>query len=315
MITSGIKIENIQFKSSYNNIPIAAYIFRDETVQPRAILQICHGMAEYLMRYEKFAKFMAKNGFIVCGHDHLGHGDTSGAKYEDGFFAPVNGRYHVLKDMYQLNRFINSHYPYLPIVLLGHSMGSFFARWFCEVYPGAVDVAVFSGTGGANTATGMGIDVTAMLTTVRGPKHISNFVDNIAFGKYCKRINSPKTSFDWLCSDEKVVAAYVADKKCGFKFTVSAFNDMLQVNSHVNQKAWVKAIYKDLPILLIAGQEDPVGDYGNGPKQVAENLKNAGVERVDLIIYPEMRHEILNEKKFNLVFADILKFCNETLAV
>ncbi len=315
MITSGIKIENIHYKSSYENLPISAYVFRDENVEPKAILQICHGMAEYLMRYETFAKFMAKNGFIVCGNDHLGHGKTSGEKYQDGFFAPENGRYYVLKDLYQLNRLMNSYYPYLPIVLLGHSMGSFFARWFCEVYPGAVDVAIFCGTAGSSSSVSVGIDITSMLTSVRGAKHISSFVDNLAFGKYCKRITSPKTNKDWLCTDEKVVADYIADEKCGFKFTVSAFNDLLTVNAHVNKKSWANSIYKDLPIMVIAGAEDPVGDYGSGPKQVAESLINAGVEKVELKIYENMRHEILNEKKSSIVFADVLKFCNNALNI
>ncbi len=309
-----LKTENILFESSYQKQPVAGVIFTSEATMPRAILQIAHGMAEHIMRYEPFAAFLVQHGFVVCGHDHLGHGATSGTAYQDGYFAPKNGQDYVLADMLQMNKLIRARYPELPLVLFGHSMGSFFARWFIEAHPQAADAAIICGTGGKNPVGAVGIAITATLTKVWGSGYVSAFVDNLAFGAYNKQIPDCKTKVDWLSVEEGNVARYVADPKCGFPFTVSAWNAVMKVLQHVNSQKWVDSIRKDIPLYIIAGKQDPVGNYGDGPLEVAVRLKTAGVKTVDLEIYDGMRHEILNEANAATVYADILTWCTKALA-
>ncbi len=310
---SALKIENILFESSYQQQPVAGYLFTNPVVTPCAILQISHGMAEYLMRYRAFAEYLTQHGFVVCGHDHLGHGATSGTDYQDGFFAPENGQYYVLKDILQMNAIVRARYPQLPLVLFGHSMGSFFARWFVELYPDEADAAIICGTGGSNPVGAVGIGITAVLAKLKGATAVSSFVDNLAFGAYTKKIPDCKTKSDWLSVNEENVATYIADPKCGFSFTVRAWNDFMKVLQHVSSKKHFAAIRKDIPLYIIAGDQDPVGNYGAGPAEVTTRLLAAGVQDVTLKLYEGMRHEILNEADATTVCQDILAWCQRVL--
>lgn len=311
---SEIKTESIWLKSDYQEQPLAVYVVSCPSVTPHAILQVTHGMAEYWMRYEGFAAFMAQHGYVVCGNDHLGHGATSGSEYPDGFFAPKNGREYVVQDVHQVTEYIRTRYPALPLILFGHSMGSFIVRWATERWPNAQCAAIYCGTGGKNPAAGAGLLLTSAISALRGPQYVSRFVENLAFGSYQKRIETPKTSVDWLSVDEENVQKYVADPKCGFPFTVSAFHELMAMVQHVNTDEWAQHIPQNLPVLVVAGREDPVGDYGNGPQEVARRLQDAGVRRVTLKLYDGMRHEILNETARQTVWNDLLAWCEQTLA-
>lgn len=177
---SALRTEDIRFKSSDGIHEVAGYYFTDESRPPRAILQISHGMCEYIGRYRDFAAFMAGHGFAVCGNDHLGHGATSPDEDTDGFFAEKGGRFYVLRDLKSMNDLARRRWPGLPLILLGHSMGSFFARWFAEVYPDALDALIISGTGGPNPAAGAGLALTNLVGAARGPKYRSKLVNNMA---------------------------------------------------------------------------------------------------------------------------------------
>lgn len=310
---SELRIESIPFESSYQKQPVAGYLFYDPTVQPHAILQLSHGMAEYILRYKDFAAWLVQQGYVVCGNDHLGHGRTSGTDYPDGFFAPEKGADHVLNDLHTLNTLVRRRYPGLPLVLFGHSMGSFFARWFVETWPEAVDAAVFCGTAGENPAAPAGLALSRLIWKLKGPMHRSRLCYKAAFGAYNKRIEAPQSGNAWLSVEPENVARYDADPKCGFMFTVSAFHEMLRVMAHVNEPAWAQTVRKDLPVLVIAGGEDPVGDYGKGPAQVAQRLQAAGVQRVTLKLYDGLRHEILNEACRAQVYADVFAWCESAL--
>lgn len=304
----GIKTEDISFKSSNGRNTVSAWAFTDPQVHPRAIVQISHGMCEYIGRYREFAEFMAGNGFIVCGNDHLGHGKTSAGTQENGFFGP-NGRRFVLQDMYQLNQQIRKLYPGLPVILLGHSMGSFFSRLFASEYPDAIDALILSGTGGKNPAASAGIALSALLSKLKGPTYRSKLMDKMAFGNYLKKIQNPKTKYDWISSDEQVVAKYAADPMCTFLFTVNGFHEMLLVLRSVSSQDWADKLSKETPVYLFSGDMDPVGDYGAGVKQVFGWIKNAGVQDVTLKLYENGRHEMLNEVERPQVYADVLAWC------
>lgn len=307
-----LRTEDIRFKSSNGQNDVAAYIFTCENVQPKAILQISHGMCEYIGRYKEFAGFMAEHGFVVCGNDHLGHGKTSNGPDEDGYFGP-NGRRYVLKDLKRMNEIVREKYPGLPLVLLGHSMGSFYARWFAAEYPDAIDGLIISGTGGRNPAAGVGIKVTELVAGMKGPAYRSKMVDRMAFGSYLKKIPNPDTPYDWICTDKEIVAAYAKDPKCTFMFTVNGFHELLCTLQEVSSPNWAARLKTETPVYLFSGDMDPVGDYGKGVEQVFQWIKEAGVQDVQLKLYPGGRHEMLNEVNRAQVYADVLAWCEAHL--
>lgn len=310
---SALHTEDIRFKSSDGQSQVAGYFFWDDSQPVRAVLQISHGMCEYILRYRDFAAFMASHGFAVCGNDHLGHGATSPDETTDGFFAPKGGRFYVLRDLKTMNGLARRRWPGRPLILLGHSMGSFFARWFAETYPDALDALIISGTGGPNPAAGAGLAVTTAISKLRGPKYRSELVQNMAFGAYLRRVENPETPYDWISRDKAIVAAYAQDPKCTFRFTASAFHELMAVLRTVNRPEWAGKLCKNLPIWLFSGDADPVGDYGKGVNTVYERLKEAGLADVSLTLYPDGRHEMLNETNRAEVYADLLAWCEAHL--
>lgn len=273
----------------------------------RAVLLIAHGMAEYIGRYDGFARFMAENGYAVYGNDHLGHG-RSGDETNRGWFAQKDGRYLVVDDMRFLSRVARGEFPGLPVILLGHSMGSFIARLFCEKYSDDIDAAIFMGTSGKQPLSGVAVFLTNIIGFLRGEKYKSRFLDKLCFGTNNSRLKNPRTPFDWLNTDEGEVDKYIGDELCGFTFTVSAYRELFRMIREVNRPGWADKIRKDLPVLVISGGEDPVGNCGEGVTQVYNDLKSAGVNNSALILYEGMRHEILNEKDKQRVYQDILKW-------
>lgn len=312
---SEIVTESISFESAYEKQPVAGHLWFDPQTPPKAVVQISHGMAEYLLRYRDFAEYLVEQGFAVCGNDHLGHGETSGTQYPDGFFAPKNGRFYVLRDLYTMCQLAKKRWPGVPYILFGHSMGSFYARWFVESYPSAVDAAVFCGTAGKNPAAGAAILLTDIIQAFKGAQYRSPLCNQLAFGSYLKRIPDAKSPNAWLSVSEENVLRYDADPKCGFLFTVSAFHELTSILQHVNTQEWVNSVPKQLPILLIAGAEDPVGNYGAGPQEVAQRLQAAGVQSVQLTLYDGLRHEILNEACCAQIYAEIAAWCKQAVGL
>ena len=301
-----VKKNAISFKSSNGTDIVAGYYYTCPGMEPRCILQISHGMCEYIGRYDDFAGYMAQKGYVVCGNDHLGHGATSsGPNGTDGYFAEKDGRKFVLQDLHEMNRLAREAYPGLPVILLGHSMGSFFARQYAALWPDTIDGLVICGTGGPNPLGGVGLALTRVLGAVRGGKYRSKFINNLAFGAYLKRVPSPDTPYDWISRDKEIVAAYAQDPKCTFIFTVSAFHELMAILRDVSSPAWAARLKKSTPVLMISGDMDPVGDYGEGVKKVFGWIKEAGVRDAQLKLYPGARHEVLNETNRAEVYADV----------
>ena len=213
-------------------------------------------------------------------------------------------------NLHEMNRLAREAYPGLPVILLGHSMGSFFARMYAVLYPETLHALVLSGTGGPNPLAGVGLALTEAIGRVKGRKHRSKFLNNMAFGQYLKRVDSPDTPYDWISRDKEVVARYAQDAKCTFIFTASAFHELMAILRAVNRPQWAQKVDKRLPVALFAGDADPVGDYGRGVESVYRALKDAGVKDVFLKLYPGARHEILNETNRAEVYADILAWCD-----
>ena len=274
---------------------------------PKGIFQIAHGMIEHIGRYEALMTYLAENGFIVCGHDHLGHGRTGETDGSFGYFAEKDGYRLVCEDVYLFGNAVKEDYPDLPLVLMGHSMGSFIARCTARSHPDACDALIIMGTSGKNPLSSIGLLISRLIRKIKGEKYVSKFVLWVAFSSYNKRTegNHP---FAWTSRDEKELEKRDADPFCNFPFTVSAMCDLILLQSLCNKKDWFMNIRKDLPILIVSGEQDPVGNYGKGVEEVYVSLIAEGVTDVFRKLYPEMRHEILNEFGREDVWTDILEF-------
>ena len=262
----------------------------------RGVLQIAHGMVEFIDRYDRFATFMASQGFYVVGNDHLGHGKSVKDEAQYGYFAKDNGNLCVLGDMQQLREDTEKKYPNVPYFLLGHSMGSFLARQFIEVYGKGLSGAIIMGTGYQPSLTlNLGIGLTGLLQKTKGDHHRSKLVNNMALGSYNKSFEPARTKNDWLTKDNAIVDAYEANPLNQFVFTVNGYNNLFRGMRFAQRQANLDQIPKTLPILVVSGQNDPVGEFGKGPKIVAEKYRQTGIQDVTLKLFPDDRHEILNE--------------------
>ena len=264
--------------------------------QVRGILQIAHGMVEFIDRYDRFAAFMASQGFYVVGNDHLGHGKSVTDESQLGYFAKHDGNFCVLGDMQQLRETARAKYPDVPYFLLGHSMGSFLARQFIEKFGEGLSGAIIMGTGYQPAATlDLAIGLTAVFQQARGGHYRSNTINNMALGAYNKAFEPGRTKSDWLTKDEAIVDAYEANPLNQFVFTVNGYYNLFRGMRYSQRKENLARIPKALPILVVSGGDDPVGESGKGPKIVAESYREIGIQDVTLKLFPGDRHEILNE--------------------
>ena len=273
----------------------------------RAVLQICHGVAEHIARYDAFARYLNGLGIAVVGHDHLGHGLSLPEGGIPVYFGEGNTWNTVVDDIYVLHQRIRLWYPDVPLCIMGHSMGSFLTRTYLIRYPGTVKAAVIMGTGWQPKAViAGGMSVAKAVGAVVGENGTSDLVTNLAFGAYNKLFAPNRTSCDWLSADEDNVDTYMADPLCGADATVGLFRQML-LGIRFNQKlSNLRQMDPRIPVLFVAGEKDPVGDCGNGVRQTYQEFRRAGVQDCTLKLYPGLRHEILNEKaQQQQIFEDI----------
>ncbi len=300
--------KDIWFNSSDNIHKIQAHFYTNANVKPFCILQISHGMSEYMRRYEEFASFLAACGVVVCGNDHLGHGGSVATEDDLGFFTEKGGRRFVLQDLKQMGKIARTAFPGLPLVLLGHSMGSFFARRYAAMWPQDIDGLIISGTGGKNPLVNFGLALSSVIAKTNGARTRPPLLHNMAFGSYLAKVPNPATPHDWISRDSEVVAKYSADPLCTFHFTANGFHELLAVLKKVSGPAWAVQVRKDMPVLMIQGSADPVGNYGKGPNQVRRWMHAAGVKNLEYITYEGARHEVLNETNRADVYNDVLQF-------
>ena len=273
----------------------------------RAVLQICHGVAEHIARYDAFARYLNGLGIAVVGHDHLGHGLSLPEGGTPVYFGAGNTWNTVVDDIYVLHQRIRLWYPDVPLCIMGHSMGSFLTRTYLIRYPGTVKTAVIMGTGWQPKAViAGGMAVAKAVGAVVGENGTSDLVTNLAFGAYNKLFAPNRTSCDWLSADEDNVDTYMADPLCGADATVGLFRQML-LGIRFNQKlSNLRQMDPRIPVLFVAGEKDPVGDCGNGVRRTYQEFRRAGVQDCTLKLYPGLRHEILNEKaQQQQIFEDI----------
>ena len=256
--------ETITFPSSDGRHTSSAVLYTMPDKPVRAVIQLSHGMCEYVRRYAPMAEFYAAHGIALAGNDHLGHGDTAKAG-EHGHYGEPDGRFHLLNDLHTMNTLLHERFPDTPIILYGHSMGSFYARWYAEKWPESITALVISGTAGPSFMNVIGQMLAGLIARVKGPRYVSPLMVKLNFGSYCT-------------------------------------------------KAWAESVNKDLPVLLIAGDGDPVGDYGKGVRNVWAMLGDAGVKDLTCQIFEGGRHELHNETNRDEVFDYVLTWIEDHIS-
>ncbi|MCR5784976.1 MAG: lysophospholipase [Eubacterium sp.] len=304
------KSENY-FESSNGINTVKYFVYESENVEPQAVIQFVHGMAEHIERYDNFFEFLTEQGFIVYGDNHIGHKDSVLSDDDLGYFCESDGWKCLVKDEHRLTSIIKKEHPDKKLFIYGHSMGSFITRAYITQYADEVCGAVISGSAGKNPALGAGKKVTSLITKLKGKRHRSGLITAMMFGSYNKRYKNVKSPYAWLTRDEKVVEEYEADKYSGFMFTTSAYMDLMNILDFVTEDAWYDKVPKSLPMLFIAGEMDPVGNWGQGYVEIDEKFSKRNMDDVTVRLYPEMRHELHNEIGKEKVWNDVTDWIKE----
>ncbi|MBQ3803123.1 MAG: alpha/beta hydrolase [Oscillospiraceae bacterium] len=305
------EIRDFYFPSTNGKNKILARICTPDK-PPKAVVQIAHGIAEHISRYDPFMFFLAENGYVAVGNDHLGHGLS--AENEDGLgiFDTQNGWTYAVDDMKALRDQVRQEFHDIPYIFFGHSMGSFLTRTYLIRYPDQYDAAILSGTGQQSPALiNAGFFAANLLTLLRGPGADGKLLNDMAFGSYCKKIDNPRTPFDWLSTNEENVDRYIADPLCGFVAKCSMYRDMMGGLKFLTKQSNIDKMNKDAPIYFMSGAEDPVGDYGAGVEKAYRAFCDAGLHDVTMKLYPSGRHEMLNETNREEVMQDILAWLDQ----
>ena len=285
------------------------------SLKPKGVIQIVHGMAEHIDRYDDLARYMVDRGFVVCAEDHIGHGETASSPDEYGHMPAYGGKDILLGDVHTLRLQVADCFPDVPYVLYGHSMGSFIARCYIACHGEGLAACVLSGTGNVPQKLSQGgLMLARAIASVKGERYRSKLIDNMGAGAYGKQIEGARTKLDWLSTDPSVVDKYIDDPKCGFMFTVGGYSTLLDLTAECVTPECASKVPKDLPILLVAGDGDPVGDMGKGVQAAAQLLLDAGVQCVDTKLYEGMRHEIHNEIGHEQVYDDIISWIEGKVA-
>lgn len=275
----------------------------------KMILQISHGMIEYIERYDEFAEYMTSRGILVVGNDHLGHGNSIQSKEHYGYFVEKIGNKVLIKDIHRLRQLMSRKYPKLPYYLLGHSMGSFLARQYLCVYGAGLAGAIIVGTGCyPRSVLFAGLMTCETMAKAKGWRSRSKLLDALVFGNCNKRLPERRTDKDWLTKDEQIVDAYIAEERCGFMFTVNGYHTLFTGLYKLTVPSFLEKMPKELPVMFLAGEEDPIGNWGSGVRKVYNEFQESGMKNVSCILYPDDRHEILNELNREDIFSDIYKW-------
>ncbi|MCD8365096.1 MAG: alpha/beta hydrolase [Clostridiales bacterium] len=275
----------------------------------KAILQLCHGMVEFVDRYSNFAEHLNQYGYYVVGNDHLGHGKSVRDEDQYGYFHQPDGNACVIGDIQTLREITQKQYPNIPYFILGHSMGSFLIRQYIQTYGNGLAGAIIMGTGSQpGIVLAAGKILCRVIAAFRGWHYRSSLIDGMAFGSYNKSFEPARTPYDWLTKDSRIVDAYLAHPWCTFRFTVNAYYNLFLTIQNAQNPRRIRRIPKSLPLLLVSGACDPVGANGKGVTQAYQSYRKAGIQDLEMKLYENDRHEILNETDRDTVYADILKW-------
>lgn len=304
---------NFTFLSNDGKTAVHAVKWAPDNGEYKAILQITHGMVEFIERYAAFAEFLTENGYMVVGHDHIGHGQSVESKEDWGFFAEENPSDVVVADIHKLRTLVQEENPDVPYFMMGHSMGSFMLRKYLSLHNENLRGAIIMGTGFIpEKMTNLALKITGFVTKFRGVKYRSKLIQSLAFGADYKGFDmtGEKPEDSWLTKDVEIVKQYYNEPRCTFMFTVNGYKGLFEaVNFSCNPENAAK-IPKKLPLFIVSGEQDPVGGLGKGVMDVYEMYKSAGVQDLTYKLYDNDRHEILNETDREVVYSDLLAWMN-----
>ena len=305
--------ERFTFPSSDGLTTIHGITWKPEG-EVKAILQICHGMVEYVDRYDEFARYLADRGILVIGHDHLGHGASVVDEDHLGYFGEPDGNKCVIRDIHALRRTTQKVYPNVPYFMLGHSMGSFLLRQYLTMRSAGLAGAIIMGTGDMPYALlEAGQAMCRTIANRRGWMYRSEFVNQMGIGSYNKQFEPSESTKDWVTSDNEKRAAYEADPLCSYTFTINGYYQMFEGMKVLTRKNAMDKILKGLPVIFVSGAQDPVGACGEGVTKVYQKYVAAGLTDVQMKLYADDRHEILNETDRQQVYAELYAWLEERI--
>lgn len=283
-----------------------------EVDKVKAVLQISHGMIEFIERYDAFARYLVQNGYVVVGHDHLGHGSSVNTQDEWGYFVEKNASRIVVEDVYRVTCKMKETFKNTKYILMGHSMGSFIVRRYLMTYGDKIDAAIIMGTGSQPKLAIIGGKLLVKIWKLKyGDKHRSIFLGDIMFGSYNKHFSNNPVGKEWLTKDEDIIKSYCNDPACNFLFTLNGNQMILDTLGFIQKQSNIDKIPKNLPILLASGKDDPVGNYGKGVQHVYKVYKKSGIKDLSIRLYDNDRHEILNETDRLIVYKEILDWMEQ----
>lgn len=303
-----IIIKSFEIKSNFDGLKLSVLV-KESVVVPKGIVVISHGMAEHKERYIPFINFLSENGYIVFIHDHRGHGKSIKDKNDLGYFYDDTGK-GIILDLHQIINYAKNIYSNLPIYLFGHSMGSMVVRKYLKEYDNEIDKLVVCGSPSKNKAASLAILLVKILIKIKGKKYRSALVNKLAFANYNKNFKDSHSENSWLCSNNEEVQKYDNDNLCGYIFTLNGFFNLFLLMKDIYSKKGYLVQNQKLPILFIAGALDPVIINEKDWQYAQKFLNRVGYLNINCKLYPNMRHEILNELAKNNVYNDILIFFN-----
>jgi len=309
-----MKREEFYFDSRNGEDKIRAVRYTPENATVRCVVQIVHGMAEHVDRYEAFAEALTEQGFLVTAQDHLGHGKSVAEGGTYGYFCEQDPATVLVRDVHRLKKITQSLYPGVPYIIIGHSMGSYILRSYICRYGSGINGAIMMGTGMSSKAL---VKFAKLLAGVQklfcGSHHVAKGMHKMLFRNYNCRIANPRSEVDWLTQDEACVDKYLADPLCGFTFTVNGFATIFELMDRIGNKKNLNKIPKELPIYILYGGNDPVGEYGSGVQIVYRHLHQAGLTNLQMKIFRTDRHELINEPDRQMIIEDICNWINSTI--
>ena len=292
-------------------------VHRWEVSSPRGLVHVVHGMAEYGARYARLAAALNAAGYTVWAHDHCGHGDNmrvDGGPPLPGHFGDHGGWQRLLDDTVLVSQALQASSPRTPLLLFAHSMGSFVGQALMGLcgdrYRGVVLCGSNRPPGPLERAS---VGVARLERQMRGPRTPSRWFQRLVFGTYNRPFAPNRTDVDWLSRDQAEVNAYAADPRCGFPLTTQAWLDFLEGKGTLGDAQHLRRIPSALPVRLIAGDKDPVGEQGAGVRRLFDTYRDAGLAHVSLRLYPNARHELVNETNRDEVTADLIAWLASTL--
>lgn len=301
-----IPMETMTLESPADGLPLAvAWMVPDET--PKGIVQLSHGMAEHKERYEEFMTFLARHGYVAVIHDHRGHGASVRYPEDVGYFYTEDIQV-IVEDLCAVSEMIRARYPGLPLSLFAHSMGTLVARNYLKNHDGALDRLILCGPPTRNPAVGMAIRMTRQSIKRKGARYRNLKLNAMAFGGANRRFGG---NGNWLSSDPKTVEAYHKDPLCGYVFTNNGFLNLFQLLQEAYRTGGWEVTKPDLPIFLIAGEEDPVIQSKRKFRALKNFLRRRGYRQVSARLYGKQRHELLQETRREQVFRDVLRFLED----